>query len=119
MSTSITTPQRHHLDRHADKLAASIITGSPDDLLSTPGAAALLRVSTQFLEIARSKNYGPKFIRLGPRCIRYRRDDLLAWLRDRTHASTAEYDGHPGPGRPRKAQVVTERRVLPKRGVTP
>ena len=82
-------PRRHHLDRRADAIADAL--GDNDDLLSTRAVAELLGVSTQWLEIGRCKNYGPSFVRVSPRMIRYRRGDVLAWLRERTHASTAEY----------------------------
>jgi hypothetical protein len=82
--------QKHHLDRRANKLAAAN-NGDADDLLSTCELAAWLEVSEQFLEIGRHRGYGPRFVRLGPRRIRYRRADVVAWLKTRTHASTSEY----------------------------
>ena len=53
--------------------------------------AAWLGVSEQWMEIARHKGYGPKFIRLSPRRIRYRRDEVLKFLQQRTRARTNEY----------------------------
>jgi hypothetical protein len=44
---------------------------------------------------ARSKHYGPRFVRIGPRTIMYRRGDVLAWLKERTFSGTAEYAGRP------------------------
>jgi len=86
--------RRHHLDRRAEAIAADpIADGPPDQLLSTKEVAAWLGVSIQFLEIGRHRGYGPRFTRLGPRMIRYRRADVLHWLGTRTHASTAEYVG--------------------------
>ena len=70
-------PQRHHLDRRADAIA-SVNPGNADDLLTTREVAEWLRVSVAWVENGRSKNYGPKFTQLGPRSIRYRRDDVLA-----------------------------------------
>jgi predicted DNA-binding transcriptional regulator AlpA len=84
-------PQRHNLDRRAHQIVDLGGSGSDDQLLHTREVADWLGVSTQWLEIGRSKNYGPKFTRVGPRVIRYRRGDVLKWLRERTHASTAEY----------------------------
>ncbi len=83
-------PRSHHLDRHAHRLA-EIGAGAPDDLLSTNSVAEWLGVSKQFLEIGRHKGYGPKFVRIGPARIRYRRADVLAWLEERTFASTSQY----------------------------
>jgi predicted DNA-binding transcriptional regulator AlpA len=89
------SPTKHHLDRRADQFAASD-TGQPDDLLSTKQVADWLGVSTQWLEIGRSKNYGPPFVRISARVIRYRRGDVREWLTGRSHASTAEYAGARG-----------------------
>jgi hypothetical protein len=83
-------PMRHHLDRRAAELAEDG-AGEPDDLLSTGAVAAWLGVSPQWLEIGRGKNYGPAFVKLSVRRVRYRRSDVLRWLADRTFASTAGY----------------------------
>ena len=48
-------------------------------------------VSTQWLEIGRSKGYGPEFVRLGPKLIRYTRGNVRKYLKARSHASTSEY----------------------------
>jgi predicted DNA-binding transcriptional regulator AlpA len=84
------SPRRHHLDRRASTLA-EVSHGAPDDLLSTRAVAEWLGVSVQFLEIGRHRGYGPKFVRIGPARIRYRRADVLAWLEERTFASTSQY----------------------------
>lgn len=89
-SLSYDCPRKHHLDRRASMLA-EIGHGAPDDLLSTRSVAEWLGVSIQFLEIGRHRGYGPKFVRIGPSRIRYRRSDVLAWLEERTFASTAQY----------------------------
>ena len=89
------TRVRHHLDRRADQIAEKIV-GDEDELLTTSDVGELLGVSTQFLEIGRHKGYGPPFVRLSARAVRYRRDDLRAWLRERKHASVAEYRGTKG-----------------------
>lgn len=84
-------PTRHHLDKRAEEIAALEADQSDDALLSTQSVAEWLGVSVQFLEIGRCRNYGPPFVRVSPRMIRYRRGDVVAWLRERKHASTAEY----------------------------
>jgi predicted DNA-binding transcriptional regulator AlpA len=83
-------PAKHHLDQRADKIAGEDV-GADDDLLTTRQVAGWLGVSTQWVDIGRSKNYGPPFKRLTARSIRYLRGDVLKWLKTRTHASTAEY----------------------------
>jgi hypothetical protein len=89
-SSPTVSGRTHHLDRRASAIAEQGQGGS-DDLLSTSEVASWLGVSHQFLEIGRLKNYGPTFVRVSSRMIRYRRGDVLAWLKSRTHASTAEY----------------------------
>ena len=80
----------HHLDRRIHAILDDA-EGGDDDLLTTTATAQWLGVTEQWLELGRSKNYGPRFTRLAPRIIRYRRGDVLAWLKSRTHKSTAEY----------------------------
>jgi len=84
-------PRRHHLDRRADRLIEEGSTGQPDDLLSTVKLAKWLGTSTQWLEIGRSRGYGPTFIRISPRMVRYRRKDVLKWLAERSYQCTGEY----------------------------
>jgi len=90
MSEISPVPIRHHLDRRAVELVEDG-AGNLHDLLSTGATADWLGVSPQWLEIGRSKGYGPPFVRLSPRRVRYRRDDVVGWLRERTHRSTAAY----------------------------
>ena len=59
------------------------------DVLTTEQAAAFLGCSTQFLEIARCKGGGPRFSKLGPRLIRYRKAALLEYLASREITSTS------------------------------
>ena len=83
--------RRLHLDKKATALAEVSNEKDADDLLTTEQVAQWLGTSTQFVEIARIKDYGPKFTRLSARCIRYKRSDVAAWLRSRVHSSTKEY----------------------------
>ena len=79
-------PLRHHLDRRAGQLLATIKVKrlpAADDLLSTRQVAELLGVSEQWIEVGRVKDYGPPFIRLAPRLIRYPRAGLVKWLKQR------------------------------------
>src|SRR5262245_9033697 len=76
---------RHHLDRYADDLIDRVADGDEDELLETKYVARLIHTSIQWLEIGRSKGtYGPPYVRLGPRLVRYRRGDLVKWLRARS-----------------------------------
>jgi predicted DNA-binding transcriptional regulator AlpA len=86
---SMTKPKKFHIDKRASAVAAA--PGNDDELLSTQQMAAWFGVSHQWLEIRRHRNDGPPFERLGPRCVRYRRDKVKAWLDERSHRSTEEY----------------------------
>jgi hypothetical protein len=86
----MTAPRTHHIDKRATRIAETV-AGDDDDLLPTPDIAAWLEVSVQWLEIGRFKGYGPPFMRVSDRMIRYRRGDVRQWLRERTHQRTSEY----------------------------
>jgi hypothetical protein len=89
--------RRLHLDKKAEILATDSDSKDPDDLLTTEQLADWLGTSTQFVENGRAQSYGPPYVRLSPRCIRYRRADVVAWLRSRMCQSTAEYQRGPVP----------------------
>jgi predicted DNA-binding transcriptional regulator AlpA len=57
--------------------------------MKPPEAAAYLRVSTSSLAKKRVNGDGPKFVRWG-KAIRYRRDDLDAYMAARLVRSTSE-----------------------------
>lgn len=58
-------------------------------LLNQRDLAAYLGKSTAWCERARWSGDGPKFIKLG-RNVRYKTDDVLAWIDDNSHSSTSE-----------------------------
>jgi predicted DNA-binding transcriptional regulator AlpA len=84
------------LDRRAQQIASIAIGADPDLLLDTRQTAEWLTVSVVWLEIGRSKGYGPPFRKLGTRSVRYRVGDVIAWLETRKQiaenktATTAE-----------------------------
>lgn len=51
-------------------------------LLNTRQASEVLGLSPSSLEHWRTLKKGPPFVRVGTRCIRYRVDDLDAWLNE-------------------------------------
>lgn len=79
------------IDRRAHRLVD--VGFHPEEMLATKEVAAWLGVSIQFLEIGRTRGYGPKFKRITDKMIRYRCGDVLDWLESRTHACTSEYMG--------------------------
>jgi hypothetical protein len=79
------------LDRRATLVSSVAIGADPDSLLDTKYLAEWLCVSVQWLETGRSRGYGPPYTRLSAKAIRYRVGDILTWLEQRSHKSTAEY----------------------------
>ena len=51
------------------------------EYMTTPEAAAYLRVSRQWLEIGRSKGYGPPFTKVEG-IVRYKREQVDSWMVD-------------------------------------
>ena len=90
-TTTPAAPQKFHLDRRADKIAASIEAGDDDALLTTRQLADWFDVSTQWVEQGRIRKYGPPFVRIAARSVRYRRGDVLKWLKARRFRDTSEY----------------------------
>ena len=89
-----TTPaRRHHLDQRADQIIAAADNVDKDLLLTTRQVADWLGCSNIWLEIGRGAKtpYGPRFVKISARMVRYRKADVLEWLKSRTFASTAEY----------------------------
>ena len=85
-------PHTHKLDSRVSIIGMG--EGDDDDLLTTKELALWFGVSEEWLEIGRSLGYGPPFIRLAPRIVRYQRGQCRAYLKQRNHASVAEYREH-------------------------
>ena len=84
MSTKIL---KHHLDFRSREFLDRLVDDLEDDtLMTTRETAQWLNVSTQFLEIGRSQNYGPPAVMLAPKVIRYRKNSVLKWLVERERA---------------------------------
>jgi hypothetical protein len=88
------TPRKLKIDKTAEVVVARAPDGDDDALLDTASTAVWLGVSTQWLELARCKGYGPRYVKVTARLVRYRKGDLLGYLRSRTSGaslpSTAE-----------------------------
>ena len=89
-------PGRHpgslHIDKRVGRLLADPVSdGSGEELLTTEQVAEWFQCSTQWLEIARTKDTGPPFITLANRMVRYPRGGCREWLEKRSYNSTAEY----------------------------
>jgi predicted DNA-binding transcriptional regulator AlpA len=92
MPTDTTSPRRHNIDKRAHAVAeAGAAAGNPDDLLTTTELCEWTGLSHQFYEIGRCRGYGPRYVRLSTRRVRYLRADVLRWLAERTYQKTTEY----------------------------
>ena len=65
------------------------MTSANNPFLTTAEAADYLRLSRQYLEIARHRGNGPPYIKLS-RAVRYHRPSLDAWMLERQRNHTAE-----------------------------
>lgn len=67
-------------------------TAEPESILLTEAQAAqLLGFSPRTLQAWRVRGGGPTFVHVSARCVRYRREDLEAWIEERLRISTSEY----------------------------
>jgi predicted DNA-binding transcriptional regulator AlpA len=54
-----------------------------EDLLTSTEAAKLLKVSKAWMERKRWAKEPPEYIKVSPRCVRYRKQDLLEYVNNR------------------------------------
>lgn len=69
------------------------LTGRKDSeqkLLTPRETSSMLGVAEQTLAHWRARGFGPRYIALSARCVRYDAHDLQDWLRSRRQSSTAE-----------------------------
>lgn len=59
-------------------------------LLKPSQAAAALGVGVRTLELWRQTGDGPRFVKMGPKLIRYLEEDVAAFLSGATRASTSD-----------------------------
>ncbi len=57
--------------------------GNTHDMLNQRQAAEIIGVSPFTLNRWRHERFGPAFVRISARCVRYRRADIEAWLEGR------------------------------------
>ncbi len=81
--------KRLHLDRRANQLAAE--PGDDDELLDSINLADWFGCSPQWVDNGRTYGYGPPYVELAPRMIRYRRGDVRKWLAERARLRTNGY----------------------------
>lgn len=61
---------------------------NPNKLLGEMEACELLSLSVRTLQAYRTRGVGPRFIKLGAKCIRYRYSDLLDWCKESESKTT-------------------------------
>ena len=67
------------------------LDGIDDDfLMRERDCARLLAVTRRALQEWRRRGTGPRFVRISGRCVRYRKQDVLAWAAARVRCSTGE-----------------------------
>jgi excisionase family DNA binding protein len=59
-------------------------------LLTETEAAHLLGFSVRTLQAWRVRGGGPRFVKVSARCVRYQREDLEEWVRERVRRSTSD-----------------------------
>ena len=62
-------------------------------LLSRDEIEAEYGISRRWLELAAISGEGPPFIKVSPRMVRYRRNQLEKWLNDKAFDNTAQLSG--------------------------
>ena len=61
-------------------------------LLTEKQTAERLGLTPRALQQWRQRGLGPRFVRISAACIRYRPEDLTAWVQSRLRSSTSEPD---------------------------
>lgn len=59
-------------------------------LLTETEASKLIEFSVRTLQKWRMQGRGPKFVKVSARAIRYRREDVDAWIESRLRSSTSD-----------------------------
>ena len=79
---------RRRTSAAAQSATAGCHRGVVTEIMTTPEAAAYLKLSPQFLEGARWRGdgSGPDYVRFG-RSVRYRKSVLDAWVAKRAHSA--------------------------------
>jgi hypothetical protein len=104
----------YHLDCRAARLASQgAAAGDDDDLLSTAEVADWFGCSMLSLGVMRREGGGPPFVYILPGIARYRREAVVAWLRERETSRLERAPGHGRRGRPRGSKVINGKLILP------
>lgn len=72
------------------RVPAPSASRDPGQLMAPADAAALLDINAKVLERWRGTGEGPAYVKLSSKTIRYRREDIEAFVAGRVRVSTAE-----------------------------
>lgn len=78
------------LERRGHDIAVDAVPASNSSILTTPEAAAYLKLGVPTLNRYRLTGAGPRFARISGGAVRYRRSDLDEWLESKLVSSTSE-----------------------------
>lgn len=85
------------------------ITDDDTDLLTTEEAAKIIRIRAITLQIWRQRGFGPEYIRLNGRVVRYSRRQIKEFLATQVCTPAGRtLHGTRGPGRPTKRTEKSE-----------
>ena len=73
-----------------DDVGISTSPSTKEKFLTEKEVATQLSVTTRCLQAWRYRGGGPKYIRISARCVRYRPEDVRAWIEERTFNNTSE-----------------------------
>jgi hypothetical protein len=97
-----------HLDKRAELILKATADADADKLLTSKEAAREIGMSEVWLAKRRQNGDGPEYEVMSPRCIKYRRSKLRAWVEERSFTATSQYE-HAKPGKPLVKKRVEER----------
>lgn len=69
-------------------IARAFVESTP--LLTENQAADYLQLTPRALQAWRYKGFGPRFVKISARAVRYRQEDLECWVESRLRLSTSD-----------------------------
>jgi predicted DNA-binding transcriptional regulator AlpA len=60
---------------------AQVMAEDDEELMTEEDVAAMLLISHSSMKRLRASGNGPRYIRISPRVVRYKRRDVLDWIR--------------------------------------
>ena len=84
------SPARLHGPTAVDSVAQAADHDYWSSLIDEKVAAKFAGLSVRTMQSLRQSGEGPKFIRLSPRCVRYRRSDIGSWAEAKLVSSTSD-----------------------------